>query len=237
AVGDRATTKLFCGFRHRSAGPLWAFLQQTLAALGARARIAREFNKLLEEPYKTEIEHAIDQIANFKHEKESAVNYLRLFSILGNTTSKVFHGRVFGYFESVKQKRFAKAFSGRFRVAHGPAQANFMTTLYYTGAHSFSDAQAFIYDETSERLLSLEPLVLWFDDQSDVGQDSRDLYIFDKHTPSGFDYKKVSQRKTLRAEQSGDLSEVYEMLQRMRGEDQAEEVFDSIKLKAADPSA
>ena len=237
AVGNRATTRLFCGFQHRSAGPLWSFLKQTLAALAGRAEIAREFKKLLEEPYKTEIDQAISEIANFKHEKESAINYLRLFLILGNTTSKVFQGRRFGYFESVKQKRFAKAFSGQFRVAHGPAQANFMTTLAYDGVLSFSDSEAFIYDESSEKLLSLAPLMLWFEDQSDVGQDSRDLYVFDKPATSGFEYKKISQRKTLTVDKSGDLSEVYELLQRMRKEDQGEDMIDAIKLKGADPSA
>jgi len=236
-VGSRATTKLFCGFKHRSAGPLWALLKQTLTALGSRVEIAREFNKLLEEPYQTEINHAINEIENFKHERESAIDYLRLFWILGNATSKVFNGRLFGYFESVKQKRYTKVFSGQFRVAHGPAQANFMTTLAYDGVHSFSDAEAFIYDETSERLLSLGPLMLWFEDQADVGQNSRDLYVFDKQAPSGFEYKKISQRKSLTINQSGDLSEVYELLQRMRREDQSEAFLHPIKLKAADPSA
>lgn len=237
AVGNRGKSKLFSGLRQRSAGPLWAFFQQAMTALGARAEIASEFKRLLEEPYKTEIEQAIAQIANFKHEKESAINYLRLFWILGNTTSRVFQDRLFGYFESVKQKRFTKMFSGLFRVAHGPAQANFMTTLAYEGAHSFSDAQAFIYDQTSEKLFSLEPLFLWYDDQFEAASDSRDLYVFDTLKKDIFEYKKISQRKTLEVDNGGELSELYNLLQVMLQEDQPDEVFKEIKLAAADREA
>lgn len=234
-TGNRATTKVFGGFAHRSAGPLWQFLQQTLEKLGGRAEIASEFNKLVQGQFKTEMEEAISQIANFKHDKESAINYLRLFQVLGNVTWSVFHDRYFGYFESVKQKRFSKSFCGQFRVAHGPAPANFMKVLEYVGVRSFSDAEPYIYDERTEKLLCLAPLALWYEDPYDHGHDSRDFYVFDKADQSGFEYKRLSQRRTLAVVQSGELSEIYERLQEMRIQDRPEDPIDAIKLMATDP--
>jgi hypothetical protein len=216
----RDTTSLIKSLK-RSAGPLWALLKQSLKKLGSRAVVSAELQKLLEPPYLDEINHAVDEIANFKHDRESSINYLRLFWILGNTMAQVFENRQFGYFEYVHQKKLSRHFAGHFRIAHGPSQANFMKCLSYEGDNSFSDANAYLYDAPRKLLIPLDPLMFWWDDQDQGGAESRDLCLFDIEEPQKYVFKRISQRQPLVIEKAEGFEELWDQLHALRDKDDA----------------
>ena len=101
-------TRLFKGFTHRSAGPLWALLRDCLGATGTRAQICREFRELITPEFSAAVDSAVNNIDRVKHGKAILAegDLLRPVTILANVAAKVFVQVAFGLFEQVQKKSF-----------------------------------------------------------------------------------------------------------------------------------
>ena len=117
----RKNSKIFKGFTQRSAGPLWALLQETLKKLPQSSIFSEEFKALVENNNFKDINLFIDNIAQYKHSKidSKTINTDTPVQILSNLCATFFEHCYFGYFEEVKKKRFSHNYSGKFRIAHG----------------------------------------------------------------------------------------------------------------------
>lgn len=156
----RAITRIFKSMPHRSAGPLWSLLKQSVSALGERSVFSRKYSQLVQDPLFTEIDVSIRNLSFAKHGKIAEVDYPRLVTILGNVTSQVFQSKLFGFFEDVKKKQFQNVFAGVFRNAIGPSQV--FTDIYkYEGDQTFSSEQVFVVDVDRSEGLPMSPLMLW----------------------------------------------------------------------------
>ncbi|MFZ2300896.1 MAG: hypothetical protein WAW10_03380 [Gallionella sp.] len=232
----RSETKIFKAFRQRSAGPLWAFLRQTVEKLNPASRIGIAYKKLFDAPYYEELNKAVSEVANFKHEKPADLNYPRLLWILGNITVQAFQGKALGHFENVVKKKLSKEHEGLFRIATGPSPIHFIKTLSYSGLHSFSEEEVFLCDLNNNFALSLGPLMFWWI-ASDHSYDAQvDMYVFDINNEDGDSFKRVGQRSLIVATLSNDFSALSEQLAELRTGDVELKAIEEVRLVYSDLS-
>lgn len=226
----RSETKVFKSFRQRSAGPLWAFLRQLIDKLDDASSIGAAYKKLFCGAYYEELNRAVSEVANFKHEKSAELNYPRLLWILGNVTAQAFQGKTFGYFENVVKKKFSKEHEGVFRIATGPSPVNFIHTLRYSGPHSFSEEEVFLCDANQSSALPLGPLMVWWMDREHGYGNQIDLYVFDIEEREGDSFKRIGQRNAITATLNNDLKSLSEQLAILRIGDAALEALNMVSL-------
>lgn len=226
----RSETKIFKSFKQRSAGPLWALLRQLTEKPNDKARTAIAYKKLFSGPYYDELNNAVTQVANFKHDKPANLDYPRLLWILGNVTTQALQGKVFGYFENVVKKKFSKDHEGKFRIATGPSPIHFVKTLNYAGLLSFSEEEAFICDTVDNSAISLSPLMVWLRDETQGFGDEIDLYVFDIEEKDGESFKRIGQRSATLVKPNSDLGILSEQLTNLRIMDTPSESLGTINL-------
>lgn len=78
SVQKHPSTCLFKGVAHRSAGPLWGLLKQTLEAMSAATEGISMRMRVRLEPAYAEIDKMIYNIADSKHGKLSEIDYPRM---------------------------------------------------------------------------------------------------------------------------------------------------------------
>lgn len=186
------SSKLFKGFTQRSAGPLWALLQSSLKQLRNNARISAAYGELLAPEFFTVIDEFVDFIAAHKHDKAGLEerDHLRPVEILANITHKVFRTNLFGFFEQVKKRKFAKSYEGIFRHACGPSR--FIRAYKYQGDISFSDDQLFVVNVGDSQALPLQPLMFWEHCEKHPDVEKGHCFVFDVVVPRGFSFKAAS---------------------------------------------
>jgi hypothetical protein len=225
AAQKQPRTYLLKGMAHRSAGPLWGLLKQTLEATSsANSGISMRMRVRLEPAY-DEIDKMIDNIANRKHGKLSEIDYPRMLAMLGNTLLASLNGWLFGSFEDVQKKKFAKSFIGTFREIIGPG-VPFINVYNYEGQEAFSEEGIYLYNRDDNTLFPLTPLMFWYRDEAS-NRDEGDLYIFDAPKPkmSSIAFKSVQPREELAVVEGGDLEELYRAILEMRQQDQVVRVY------------
>jgi hypothetical protein len=228
----RGETKLFKSFRQRSAGPLWALLRQLVDKLGSGSSLSKAYKQLFDASFYDELNTAVTEVANFKHEKPAQLNYPRLLQILGNVTAQAFQGKAFGFFENVVKKKLSKQHEGVFRIATGPSPIHFIRTLSYSGPHSFSGEEVFLCDMVQNSALSLSPLMIWWADSNTFGHgDPLDLYVFDIKDDNGDSFKRVGQRSVIVATLDNDLRAISEELAELRAADFSADPIGEVKLR------
>jgi hypothetical protein len=233
SVKGRGASRLFAGMSHRSAGPLWKLLQESLAALGADSHFSTPYKQLLREIHYKEIDFAISQIAQTKHGKLAAgLDYPRLLTLICNVSNQVFTKFQFGYFEQVIQKPFQNTFFGVFRVARG-AGRQFIDLMSYEGAYSFSSEQAFICDSEAAKALRLTPLMFWNTSRSDIAREENELYLFDSLKPrdEAIAFKAVQVREELIANAKSELQTLFDGISSMHREDAKSELIRELRLE------
>lgn len=173
-------SKLFKGFMHMSAGPLWALLQDCLKRLRDTAQISSPYQELLLPEFFKPIDDAVSFFARYKHGKasESSVNTLRLVQILANISQRVFSANPFGFFEQVVKQRFGSEFEGLFRHWHG--RPPFIKVSTYKGPRAFSGEEPFLVNLESCTALSLHPLVFLEYCNNHPDSDPGHCYLFDQ---------------------------------------------------------
>jgi len=205
AVQPTTSSRLFRGFTQRSAGPLWRLLLDCLERLDGDAML-RPLFQLQEERNHKLIDEAISAIADEKHQKLDSrdVDLLSAVNVLGNLTAQAFSDYKFGFFEDVRQKKFAvskKEYEGRFRVAHGDGY--FHDVLPYSGTENMHDLEACLWSPESSSGLRLQPLFFW--DRCDRHPDEEfgHCFIFDKRekTEGKFSFKAAGAACTKTVEQ------------------------------------
>lgn len=224
SIEDRRTTAIFKNFAHRSAGPLWRLLRDSQVKLGKRAVFTGQLQALINDSdcYRL-IDHAVDNIAAFKHEKEGHIDYRHVLTVLGNALRRVGSTCLFGSFENVRRKSFSSMFEGDFRVAMG-ADLPFVTVVGYQGHESFSDEAVYAVNMTDGSALPLLPLMFWSAAKSAKGLESPDLFLFDrpegKSPEQGYSYKAVASQDVLIARDGDELGPLVQALSAMRAQDQ-----------------
>jgi hypothetical protein len=174
----KAISYLFKGFAQgkRSAGPLWKFLKESLAATGKSLKICTPFHELVSPPFHDIIDRLVADIAKEKHGKLTGeMDTLRPVQILANVLQKVFGESKFGVFQQVQKQRFEKNFQGLFRLAAG--RPPFLAVLRYSGDISFAPDEAYVV--TSKSGLALQPLMFWNRCPNHPELDSGHCYMFD----------------------------------------------------------
>jgi hypothetical protein len=228
----RGASRLFAGMAHRSAGPIWKLLQESLGQLGSEAHFAAPYKQMLREVHYKEIDFAITQIAQTKHGKLAiGLDYPRLLTLICNISNQVFSKYQFGYFDQVLQKPFQNSFFGVFRVARGAGRP-FIDMMTYEGRSSFSSEQAFICDVESRKALRLTPLMFWGTSAGQAGQEESELYLFDSLKPreKAVAFKAVQMREELLATAESDLSSLFDAVSSMNAEDAKTELVQELKL-------
>ena len=220
----RATTRIFKEFPHRSAGYLWHMLKTVQQQLGSHAVVSQPFKKLCTDSSLNVLDRVTRSWAEVRHElslseKDQLLTAVR---VLANACNAVFSSYKFGYMEAVQRERFSNRYSGRFRVAHGkPPHSSFLS---YSGARSFSEAEALIINPKSGTGLLLTPLVLWYPCPSHVDSENGHCFFFDKLKGKGSEaaatYKAASFPCVMPAEGRGDTSELLNQLLSLSIQDQ-----------------
>lgn len=215
----RKNSKIFKGFTQRSAGPLWALLQETLKKLPQSSIFSEEFKALVENNNFKDINLFIDNIAQYKHSKidSKTINTDTPVQILSNLCAAFFEHCYFGYFEEVKKKRFSHNYSGKFRIAHG--KQPFTRTLQYSGNEEFSEEVAVLYHRKSQKLINLEPLIFWDYCHKHTELHNGHCYFFDKMTQDTASYTAINYPCNLQVTNDNNYAKIYDFLLQMNKQD------------------
>jgi hypothetical protein len=232
SMRGKHSSHIFKGMQHRSTGPLWNMLKQTLAEGAGKALFCREMSRMLRNPWFGELDHVVSNIAQSKHGKTSEIDYPRILALVGNLANAVFSTCLFGYFEDVKRKPFRSSFCGTFRNARGPARP-FVDMYEYEGRDGFSPEMVFLCHAESGQALPLSPLLLWGLNVSGSRYEEPDLYLYDRSSDKDkmFGYKSVQPREELRIECQDDFGPLFAQLQEMKSEDPRVHLIEGISLR------
>ena len=222
SFAERCTTftgqALFKGMAHRSAGPLWALLKNSLRGARTDLIFSSAFRDLVEPGSAEQIDTWVSEIAYSKHGKLATIDYVTFLSMLANILARSLGEAAFGVFEGVTAKKFAGGkFTGRFRSLKGQGQP-FVQVSEYEGPHAFSEAEPILVHPERKVGLSLAPLYFWGLDHS--SQADLDLFEFDGPKGSHFAYKAVQLRAECLLKGEGELKEVWDHVSALRQLDQ-----------------
>jgi molecular chaperone DnaK (HSP70) len=178
-------SRLFKGFTHRSAGPLWALLRECLDAMGNRSDICRPLCELQTPQFFAAVDAVVNHIAEVKHDKAviGQIDVLRPVTILANLTGKVFGRVAFGFFERVQKRAFAQNYEGTFRHACGTSP--FVHIARYEGPITFSAEQAFAVLTEKGVAIPLDPLIFWDECDRHPELEGGHCFLFDKTERDG----------------------------------------------------
>jgi hypothetical protein len=157
--------------------------------LGAIAIVSETTSELLAPEFYTIVNEFVNFIAARKHDKAGVEerDHLRPVQILANISHKVFRTNLFGCFEQVKKRKFAKSYEGIFRHACGPSR--FIRAYKYQGEISFSDNQLFVVNLANSQALPLQPLMFWEQCDKHPDIDKGHCLFFDRTVSTGFSFK------------------------------------------------
>jgi hypothetical protein len=190
-------SKFFKGFTQRSAGPLWALLKDALQQMRSNAQISAPYLKLVSGDFYQIIDDFVTFLSQHKHQKahDTDRDHLYPVRILANVSHSVFSQNLFGFFEEVRKRRFAKGYEGLFRQACGPSR--FIDLYQYQGDEAFSEDQAFLVNTTNSFALPLQPLLFWHSCGRHPDSEFGHCYIFDTKTKEGAAFKAAGHSCTL----------------------------------------
>lgn len=232
----RAKTKFFKSVQHRSAGPLWRLLNDSLQALGGGGKFSKFCAQLVEPPFFNELDEAVNGIAAAKHGKNASINYPRLMNILANALSHAMRGRAFGFFENVQRIKYHRTgFSGHFRNAVG--QSLMFTDIYeYQGEEPFSSDEVYMIDLQGGNALPLSPLIVWGLKSDYRRHEEQDFFVYDtwREKSKVFGLKSVQFRPEFELSGHGNTSPIFDELCRMRDEDQRRDLVSNLQFRARD---
>jgi hypothetical protein len=233
AVGG-GPQNVFKTMRKRSAGPLWAMFKKCAHSTGKKWQIVPQLAEIAFGSEAEEIDKSVSLVASAKHGKRAeGLDYLRTLQRLGNVIARGFDGKVFGYFEDGKRKRFSTtAFEGVFRNAKGPA-APFIDIFEYESAENFAPEFVFVFDVATGQGLSLFPLVTRGLDRQKSHFDS-DFFVFDivRRDEAEIVMRAVQERDEVVLEADGDIPELFECLKSYFERDQPSGVTTGVTLKS-----
>jgi hypothetical protein len=152
-----------------------------------------------------------------------------LIASLGNCLFEAFSDSIIGYFQDVKQRRFAKGFQGLFRATRG-SNRPFVDLYVYTGEYAFSSEAVYLVNLPSGTALNLSPLVFWDLDGKEESSGEPDMFFYDTSRQQAFAYKAVMLREELCIDGSGDLRDVIQELKLMREVDPHVGILDRVHL-------
>ena len=223
----RNQTKLFKEFSQRSAGPLWALLRKSLEQTRGKSEFSAPFRKLLDEPLRTEIDNLVTSVGEAKHGKLSVgLDYNRYIRLFGNIFSEFHSEYLFGYFQDVQKKPFRSEYKGVFRHAVG-GYNSFLRLYEYEGSLPFSEDLAVLVSRQSGLVLSLSPLMFWYQ----IGETGSypELYLYDLQNKSGYTYKPIGTNGSLLLDLVG-FGPVIEELDQFRQDDRATSCENQVTL-------
>jgi hypothetical protein len=202
-------TRYFKGLEQCSAGPLWRTFKDMAAATGRRWTICKDILPMVSGSSLAEMEHAVKQVAPEKHGKKSdGVDWPRTLEQFGNALAKVFDGRVFGYFDTVRRKAFRRdGYTGTFRCARGPSAA--LNEIFnFEGPESFPPEFVFVFDLGSKTGLCLSPLIVRGLDAGGAQYVEPDFFLFDIARKGEFCFKAVQEREGVWLKTGGPFAEL-----------------------------
>lgn len=225
----RADSALFKAMQHRSAGPLWNLLKQTLKSPIANLLYGAAYKELLEGPNFQQLDEWISQIATAKHGKLASIDYVSMLGMLANVTARALGDARLGVFEDVTSKRFGRGqFTGIFRSLTGSG-APFIHVWTYEGSEPFTDAEVLLVHPERGVALSLSPLYIWGLEPPRPGYDA-DLFEFDSDKSGILSYKAVQIRDEFRISDDGPFTELWDQMSELRVRDQPASCFEQLKL-------
>lgn len=223
SLGDKKVSTIFKGFGKRSAGPLWKMFRDSQEKLGLRARFTKELQSLCKGEFYNIIDSAVDEVANYKHDRESMIDYRRVLSILGNAIRSSLGQTWIGSFENCRARRFGNGFEADFRVALGP-DLPFVEVLRYTGPHAFSEEEVFLVNAESGEAISLSPLMIWQGESLAKGRERPELFLYDsqeRKSQLGYVFKASSSKVSINAGHENRLGDLAAWLQKLESDDRA----------------
>jgi hypothetical protein len=190
-LGKKGESRIFKGFTQRSAGPLWALLQECLRSLGKNATICTPLRDLTNADFFQPVDNAVTFISQYKHDKidRSSFALFRPIQILANVCQKVFSSAVFGVFERVSKRRLSTDYEGLFRHACGSSP--FIEIWRYKGNQAFSTDQAFVVAKETGTAVPLYPLVFWDECDRHPELDCGHCFVFDGGREGKYSFKAV----------------------------------------------
>ena len=225
---------IFKTMRKRSAGPLWHMFKKCAEATGSKWQIVPQLAEIVSGGEAEEIDKSVSLVASAKHGKRAeGLDYPRTLERLGNMIARSLNGKVFGYFEDGKRKRFSTtAFEGVFRNARGPA-APFIDIYEYESPENFPPEFVFVFDVAAGEGLPLFPLVTRGLDREQSHFDS-DFFVFDivRRDEAEIVMRAIQEREEIALEAGGELSQLFDHLSSYLERDQPSCVTKGISLKS-----
>ena len=222
----------FKGLRQRSAGPLWGMFKRCASTSGAKWTFARDLLSLVGASNLSELDHAVSQIAQTKHGKRAdGLDYARLLEKFGNALAKTLHGKVLGYFEDARRKKFSmKTFQGVFRNARG-ASPPFIDVYEYEGPEDFPQEFVFLIDIHQGLGLPLFPMLVRGIDKGRSHHEEPDFFLYDIVRQDGKEvaFKAVQERTEIVLDQQS-LPELFGSVAEILREDPTVHLIRDIKL-------
>jgi hypothetical protein len=208
---------LFKGFAKRSMGPLRQLLENSLKALGGKARFSNAFSDLVHKRG-PEVASFIDELNLYRHHKQrpETINHNRAIRTMINICHNASQQFVFGYFEGVKSIGIRrKGFGGIFREAHG-INRPFLRMYDYEGADAFQDYAPYVVDVNAGAALELAPFFWW--KPASIYETGGELLIFDNYDKGATSYKYANGSEFEQLSAGEERGGVYKELEEMAGE-------------------
>lgn len=232
SLDERPSTSLFKGLAHRSAGPLWGLLKQLSTVQRMKRPLIASLAPLMKGDSLAQIDTWIGEIANAKHGKASAIDYVSLLTTLSNYVAKMLEHKALGVFENVRAKRFsAGRFVGLFRSLKGPSQT-FIDVHEYEGHVSFSEGDVFVVDPQAGTAMCLSPLYLWGLETETSRSVEPDLFEYDTAKREAYSFKSISSGTVVTVSEHGALGEIWNDLSRMKEREQSRQASKDLAFKS-----
>ncbi|WJI73931.1 MULTISPECIES: hypothetical protein [unclassified Mesorhizobium] len=225
----RQNSALLKNLAHRSAGPLWALLRETLGKVPQADRRNLPASKLLEKPYFTLVDEAVSEIPKEKHEKEANVDFGRILRPVCNIVLDGLRNVLFGYFEEVNQRAFSAEYEGVFRNLRG-ANEPFVDLYNYRGGLSFSKDQILLIDAGSGTALDMSPLYIWGLNSFSGDGKPPDLYMFDSVKAENYAFNAVQERPEIIVSADGNLAALWALVKGCRSQDKESRISHGLQM-------
>ena len=208
AAANGVLKKALKNYQHRSMGPLRELLDVSLSRLGDKAIFSREF-KSLTKTHKQELDKAIEEFTNHKHDKliASKVSSHEHLMMVVNIVRESMREKEFGFFSQMTVEKFKKGvYKGVFVVAHDLQP--FVEKLKYVGSEEFRSDECLLYDKETGALLNYFPLFIW--DERESTSNPYCCYVYDKYEEGGAVLKEADNKVVISSSEiSVDLSLLY----------------------------
>jgi molecular chaperone DnaK (HSP70) len=216
---------------NRSLGPMKDLGTRLADRVQDNTLIAKKMLSVFQGAFIQDINNAIAEINNIKHDRAVNIDFNYLLGFLGNQIKDALSGCVVGKFISTSRRTFGGGYEGNFRALVGPNEP-FVKLYNYQGPSDFSLDELFIVHIESGSAISLSPFY-YSGAIADLGSHSKcPVVLIDgiKGKYENFTYIPVREGNQLNVGERDDLEDLLQYCKQYMTEKSITALFEGINL-------